>query len=87
MKVLGELTDREVLGTEGYSHAGPRLTARAIVKNEKGLFAVMYAEKFNLVQGHILDEVYARIASPVHNTNQRKFLQARDVAPLRAFMK
>lgn len=165
MKTLCELTDKEVLGTDGYSNAIPRMTARAIVKNEQGLFAVMYAEKFNLyslpgggiedgedkvsalrreileetgcgcdqieelgcvlenrahadytqksfyyvvttsgdpqetkltedernnkthVQWHTLDEVYARIASPVHDTNQRKFLQARDVAALRAYMK
>ena len=147
------------------SQAKPRLTARAIVKNEAGLYAVMYAEKFNLyslpgggieeeedpvtamrrevleetgctcdeiqelgcvrenrahcdytqesyyyvvatrgkaqeaeltederknktaVQWRALDEVYALIASPVHDTNQRKFLQARDVAALRAYMK
>ena len=165
MKVLCELTDRNVLGTEGYSHAQPRLTARAIVRNEKGLFAVMYAEKFNLyslpgggiegnedkisalrreileetgctcdrieelgcalenrahadytqksfyfvsttsgepqaaelteaehrsmtrVQWRSLDEVYVLIATPVHDTNQRKFLQARDVAALNAYMK
>ena len=165
MKILCELTDKEVLGTEGYSHAQPRLTARAIVKKEDGLFAVMYAEKFNLyslpgggiegdedkisalrreileetgctcnrieelgcvlenrahadytqqsfyyvvttsgalqeteltedernnrtqVRWYTLDEVYAKIASPVHDTNQRKFLQARDVVALRAYMK
>ena len=165
MKMLCELTDKEVLGTDGYSNAKPRLTARAIVKNEQGLFAVMYARKFDLyslpgggveegedicsalrrevleetgcccdrieelgcvlenrahadytqkscyyvvttsgriqetklteeeqrnktqVQWHTLEKAYDLIASPVHDTNQRKFLQARDVAALNAYMK
>ena len=165
MKVLCELTDKEVLGTEGYSYAVPRLTARAIVKNKQGLYAVMYAQKFNLyslpgggvedgedilsalhrevleetgcecdrieelgcvlenrahadytqksyyyivttsgprretelteeersnktqVQWHTLEKAYELIASPVHDSNQRKFLQARDVTALDVYMK
>ena len=48
MKKLGMITDREILGTEGLSSAKPRLTARAIVQNSEGLFAVMFAKKFGL---------------------------------------
>ncbi len=48
MDTICLLTDKEVLGTEGLSSAAPRYTARAIVKNEQGLYAVMYSEKFNL---------------------------------------
>lgn len=48
MKQLCELNDKMLLGTEGMSDKPPRKTARAIVKNADGLFAVMYAEKFNL---------------------------------------
>ena len=39
------------------------------------------------VQWHTLERAYELIASPVHDTNQRKFLQARDVAALDAYMK
>lgn len=47
MKIIAEITDKEILGTDGMSSAEPRYTARAIVKNGD-LYAVMYAEKFNL---------------------------------------
>ena len=48
MKQLCELNDRIVLGTDGMSAKTPRITARAIVKNKDGLYAVMYADKFKL---------------------------------------
>ena len=47
MKLIAEITDREILGTGGSSSAAPRYTARAVLKNG-GLYAVMYAEKFGL---------------------------------------
>jgi len=48
MKQLCELNDKILLGTEGMSDKPPRKTARAIVQNDDGLYAVMYAEKFGL---------------------------------------
>ena len=48
MKLIKEITDKEILGTEGLSNAKPRYTARAILKNYSNEYAVMYAEKFNL---------------------------------------
>ena len=48
MKLICELNDKIILGTDGMSDKPPRLTARAIVKNQEGLYAVMYAEKFRL---------------------------------------
>ena len=48
MKQICELNDKIVLGTEGLSSKAPRITARAIVKNQDGLYAVMYADKFKL---------------------------------------
>ena len=48
MKQICELNDKIVLGTEGLSTKAPRITARAIVKNQDGLYAVMYADKFKL---------------------------------------
>lgn len=48
MKLICELNDRIMLGRDGMSDKPPRLTARAIVKNQDGLYAVMYAEKFEL---------------------------------------
>lgn len=48
MKQICELNDRIILGQDGLSSMAPRLTARAIVKNQDGLYAVMYADKFKL---------------------------------------
>lgn len=48
MRHIATLTDREILGLSGLSNAKPRLTARAIVRNEDGQYAVMYAQKYNL---------------------------------------
>jgi len=48
MKLIKKITDKDILGTEGLSTKSPRITARAILKNKNGMFAVMYAEKFNL---------------------------------------
>lgn len=48
MKHICELNDQIILGQGGRSSKVPRLTARAIVKNQDGLYAVMYAEKFGL---------------------------------------
>ncbi len=48
MKQLCELNDKILLGQDGRSCKSPRLTARAIVKNQDGLFAVMYSDKFKL---------------------------------------
>lgn len=47
-KLIAELTDKNVLGLDGMSDKAPRKTSRAIVINEEGKCAVMYAEKFNL---------------------------------------
>ncbi len=162
--ILAELTDENVLGTGGLSTASPRLTARAILKRDDGLFAVMYAKKFNLYslpgggiegdetpeaavireiweetgctcttieplgvvlenrfhadytqidyyfvihasisdgqlhltdneesngtrpQWHTLDEAVRLIRDREHDTNQRKYLQARDVAALSSYL-
>ena len=48
MKIICELNDKILLGQEGRSNKAPRLTARAIVKNQVGLYAVMYSDKFKL---------------------------------------
>lgn len=164
MKLICELTDKTVLGLEGMSSQPPRLTARGIVRNKDGLYAVMYAGKFNLyslpgggiedgedvltalyreileetgctcdhieelgivsenrahqdfttrsyyyivateqeaasvhltsdelankttVQWHTLSDMVHLISDPEHTTNQRKFLQARDVAALTEYL-
>lgn len=164
MKKLGTITDKEILGTDGLSFVKPRLTARAILENSHGLFAVMYAEKFDLyslpgggvengeevmtallreiqeetgctcdeieplgyveenrahcdytqisyyfvvktnssflnpsftesekqsganVQWHAWEEAYRLIASAKHTTTQRKYLQARDVMAMNAYL-
>ena len=48
MKKICELNDKIILGTEGLSSKAPRITARAIVKNQDGLYAVLYADKWGL---------------------------------------
>ena len=48
MNVIAQLTDREILGLDGFSTRPPRCTARAIVRNTDGLYAVMYAKKYRL---------------------------------------
>ena len=48
MRRLALLTDRELLGQEGLSHAAPRLTARAILRNPQGLYAVTHTEGFGI---------------------------------------
>ncbi len=48
MKKIKELSDATLLGMDGWSNARPRLTARAILKNQEGLYALMYAEKYGL---------------------------------------
>lgn len=48
MKKLCQLNDKIILGLDGLSHQPPRLTARAIVKNRDGRYAVMYSDKFKL---------------------------------------
>ena len=48
MEQIKLLTDQEILGIDGLSDRLPRYTARAIVRDERGLYAVMYAKKFNL---------------------------------------
>lgn len=163
-KLIGILTDKNVLGTDGLSTKEPRRTSRAILINEENKYAVMYAKKFNLhslpgggidngenersalirelfeetgcvcdsveplgvvsenrfhadftslsyyfvvhtktkqtvlhltdseiENGTILkwcsfDELYSLIKDIVHETNQRKFLQARDLLALNEYM-
>ena len=165
MKIICQLTDKEILGKDGLANVPPRLTARAILENKSGLFAVMHAKKFNLyslpgggiekdeapieglareileetgcfceeiselgkiienraalnytqenfyyivkafsdygtpkmtekeianetvVEWHTFEEIYRLIASPKHDTIQRMYIQARDVAALNEYSK
>lgn len=48
MKIICEITDKDILGIDGICNAKPRYTARAILKNSENLYAVMYSERFNL---------------------------------------
>ena len=169
MRLLCELNDLIVLGQNEtnifhtLSDQPPRLTARAIVRNQSGLYAVMYSDKFGLhslpgggiedgenvltalrreileetgsicheiqelgivyeyrsyqnyaqksyyyvvttsqetqslhltaseledhtvVQWHTFATMLHLISSPNHTTNQRKYIQARDMAALEAY--
>lgn len=48
MEQICELNDKIILGQDGLSDKPPRLTARAIVRNQDGMYAVMYSDKFKL---------------------------------------
>ncbi len=48
MKTIGELNDKIILGKDGFSTKPPRITARAIVRNQEDLYALMYSNKFKL---------------------------------------
>ena len=47
MKTIAKLTDKNLLGTGGISCAKPRYTARAVLRNSDGKFAVMLMKKVN----------------------------------------
>lgn len=47
MKTIAKLTDKNVLGTGGISCAKPRYTARAVLRNSDGKFAVMLMKTEN----------------------------------------
>lgn len=47
MKLIREITDKDILGTDGLSSANLRITARAILKNKNNQYAVMYSEDFD----------------------------------------
>ncbi len=46
MKILAELTEKIILGTDGISNTPPRVTARAVVRDRRGMYALMYSERF-----------------------------------------
>lgn len=48
MKLIKEITYKDIIGTEGLSQTQPRLTARAFLFNKYGHVAVMYSKKFSL---------------------------------------
>ena len=43
MQIIAELNDKKVMGQEGLSTAEPRYTARGLIRNAQGKYAVMYA--------------------------------------------
>ncbi len=48
MKLIGKFNDNIVLGKDGMSLNPPRITVRAILMNENGLYALIYSKKWNL---------------------------------------
>ena len=47
MELICKITDKDIFGTDGLSDAEPRYTARAVLKNDKDQYAVMYTEKYD----------------------------------------
>lgn len=48
MELICKITDKDIFGTDGISNAEPRYTARAVLKNDKNQYAVMYTKRFDL---------------------------------------
>ena len=48
MKKICELNDRMILGYDGTSARVPRMTARAIIRDHAGQYAVMYSGRFRI---------------------------------------
>ena len=48
MRRIALLTDKSLLGTEGVSHAAPRVTARAILRSPSGNLAVTHTRDFGI---------------------------------------
>lgn len=48
MERIKQITDLDILGSDGLSMKAPRITARAILHNSNGLYALMFAEAFSL---------------------------------------
>ena len=48
MNIIYSLNDKILLGKNGISKAEPRYTARAILKRNDGLYALIYTKKFHL---------------------------------------
>lgn len=48
MKRIKRLTDADIIGAGGMSGAKPRRTARAILKNNSGRYALVYSAGFNM---------------------------------------
>ncbi|MDF2539163.1 MAG: ADP-ribose pyrophosphatase [Herbinix sp.] len=48
MKLLCNITDKDIIGDDRLSEAAPRYTARAILIDQDGYIAVMYSVKYSL---------------------------------------
>lgn len=48
MKIIKRLTDADIIGAGGMSDAKPRRTARVILKNNNGRYALVYSAGFNM---------------------------------------
>lgn len=47
MELICKITDKDIFGTDGLSNSEPRFTARAVLKNDKDQYAVMYTKKYD----------------------------------------
>ncbi len=83
-KLIGELTDKIVLGTDGLSEKEPRKTSRAILVNKDGKYAVMYASKFNLhsLPGGGIDNGEDEVSALVREVFEETGCTCDDMKPL-----
>ena len=83
-KLIKELTDAEVLGMCGRSDKPPRRTARAILRNADGLYALMYFEKFDLysLPGGGIDEGETEIQALTREISEETGCGCDEIIPL-----
>lgn len=83
-KMIGELTDKTVLGIDGLSDKAPRKKSRAILINEYGQMALMHEKKTNLyaLPGGAIEAGEDELSALVREVSEETGCLCDEIAPL-----